>query len=449
MELHPKLDSFYTSILAYAGLKMDQGVIVNTDEKLKGFSIDDRALTLPYHSNLKNPNGKHIFHPLNENYANAETPTFNLYRDKLAYEINLRLSSAILAIIQTASEVRIQQRAKSSKLIELISGIQETDASSAESFVKIIKASQAKMKESFIVDFYLKKNASIDGTPYSAIGKVNFHLYKELTRTLEEKDDYRVYGSKVRKKDVLSLISILEAIFPDIDQPERYTIGTDHKPFRMFNALLLVTHQVASIVNDLTSLMGELEEPSLCLESAASDLAWVSQIEDIYNLTGEIRAIPNQTSVEAQSHQLKLKEPTVIEPPPTQHTIPQVTTQPPVYSPPQPTQPAMVPPWVQQPTQPQWPQQPQQPSAPQSAEDIIRNGLARERQGYPQPMMQPMQPMGMYPQPMMQPQFNPHPQMQPYGMQPMSMYPQPMMQQPVFQPNSMTPVFQPQPTYFR
>lgn len=467
MELHPKLNSFYTSVLAYAGLRMDQDVIVNTDEKLKGFTLDDKPLSLPYHSVLKNPAGKHIFHPLNENYANAETALFNLYRDKLTYEINLRLSSLILAIIQVASDVQLQQRAKSSKLIELIAAVQETDASSSESFVRVVKASQVKMKESFLVNFHLKKNATIDGTPYTAIGKVNFHLYRECLRALEEKDEYRVYGCKIRKKDLMSFIDIFQAIFKDIDNTEHFTIGTDHKPFRMFNALLLVTHQIASVINETAALLEEVNEASLSLETCVSDLGWGSDLEDVYSLTNEIRMIPNQTNLEVQSHQLKLKEPKQIE---------QLTTTGPIPAPaplvqpatPAPALPAYVPPWVQTPTAPPGYQQQMQP-APQAApspEDIIRNAATQRgmmqqqafmQQGFqPAYMNQPGYPQFNqgYPQ---QPQFNngfqqPQPQLglggAPLMQQPnLNMgYMQPqaapiMMPQQGFMNNPMMPVF--------
>lgn len=443
MEMHDKLESFYKDILDYAGLKLDKGVITHVNEKLDGFSIDDKPLTLPYFSSLKNPSGRHIFHPLNENYANAENAQFNLYRAKLAFEINLRLSNLFLAIIRVSSDVMLQQRAKSSKLIELLSSVQETDMTTAEAFVRVVKAAQTKAKESFMVDFYLKKNGEVDGTPYSAIGKVNFHLYRELVKALEDKDEYRVYGCKIRKKDVLSFINIFQAVFPDIDNTERYVIGTDHKPFRMFNALLLTTHQIAFIINNTVGLLNEIEEPSLALEDSVSNLKWGEIIEDVYNLTPEIRSIPNQTNIEVQSHQLKVKEPKLIEQPATQ---PQQAL--PVYLPPwetqpqQPTQPQQVaqPQQVYQPPQQQQPQVLQQPQA-LSPEDIIRGGIARQQSapmmnGFPQQgfMQQPQFANNFAPSPYSQPQFNQpqvmgmsmmQPQFVQQGMMPMqSMQPQ-------------------------
>lgn len=55
MQLNPIMESFYLSILDYSGLKIEDNVIVQKNEKLGEFTIDDKHIALPYMELLKNP----------------------------------------------------------------------------------------------------------------------------------------------------------------------------------------------------------------------------------------------------------------------------------------------------------------------------------------------------------------------------------------------------------
>ena len=450
-QLHPSLDMFYQGVLAYAGLKYEDGVIKNISDKIGDIKIDGNPITLPYESNLSNPNGRHIFHPLNESYSNPETSMFSMYKKRLTLEINLKLSSLIITLLTVVSDVKLQQKAKSSKLVELLSSIGESEMSTVENFVSMIKHAQKEHHESFLVDFHLKKKGQLKGTPYAAIGKVNFIAYNELQRSLQDKDNgYRVFGSKMRKKDIVSIMSVLETLFELVEplsDEQAYTQGTDHKPFRYFNALLKTSYQVAHRINQVSKMLLELKEPMLSVEENFLDLSWEDTIEEVYNLTDIIRLIPNQTNpmTEAAANKMKAKEPQV------SHQAPQV----PVPTLSQPSVPQSAPPSYnpQQAHPPQPQQQPQQqPQAP-TVEDMIRGFLTQPQMlpmGVMQPMYPPQQqmmPMGMQ-QPMMYPQQQP--QMMPMGMQQQPQYQQPVYQpQPQMMPMGMQqqqPQYQPAPT---
>lgn len=432
MQLNKDIENFYLSILGYAGLQYENNIITNVNESLGGFKIDDKFVTLPYLDNLKNPDGKHIFHLLNENYTSPETTLFNLYKKKLTFELNLRLSTLMISLLNVGSDVLMQQRIKSSKLIELISNMGEVDKTSIDNLVNVIKHSQKVNNEAYIFDIYLKKNGEINDTPYSAIGKINFHLYNALNKALEDKEEgNKVYGCKIRKKDLIAFTNLLQLLFPDIDSPDTFSIGTDHKVFRYLNALLVTSYQISSRVNDITEMLEEVKEPSLALSECISDVNWSNMLENMYNLTDEIRIIPNQTNISTEAHnKLNLKEPkqSITEP------VKELVSQPPSFQP-QTTQP------VQQPVMiPQLQQVPQQ-QRQLTPEEIINGGLTMQRpmgypqQGYPiQPMMQqPMQQM----QPMMAPmaqQMPQQPMMYPNQM-PVMVNPNMQMQQPMQQPN--------------
>ena len=425
MQLHPTLEKFYLSVLDYAGLQYVNGIIANVSDKIGPIQVDGKSLTLPYYDNLCNPAERHIFHPLNENYASPETAFLAIYKKRLTLEINMKISTLFVGLITLAADVHLQKKVKSPKLIELLSELGEVDITTVEHLITIVKHSQKANEEGFLVDFHVKKNGTIGETPYAAIGKVNFNLYNELNRALQDKEDgYRVYGYKTRKKDILTLLNCFTAVFKDIDSKTEYTVGTDMKVFRYFNALLLTTYTITHRLNEVGKLIEAVKEPSLGAQDVHSNLQWAECIEEVYTLATEIRQIPNQTNPRVEtSHKLAVKEP------PTQQ---QVTTPvvpvPPSFNPSQVpmSQPAQAQPVMQPQAAPQPMQQPAPIQQAPSPEDIIRGGLRQQAQMYQQPMYpQPMMP-GMYPQqPMMQPQVY---QQQP--MMPMQQPMQPMMQQP-------------------
>lgn len=453
LNMHPTLERFYREVLSYAGLKLDKDVIVNVNEALGDIKVDGKALALPYNETLKYPEGKLIFHPLNENYANADTAQFNLFRKKLMFELNLRLSTLIISLLKVGSDATIQQRFKSTEAISMLTRLGTTEMDMIENFVGLVKYLQKERAENFLFEVFMKKHGEFEERNVEAIGKVNFKLYSDLKKSLEE-GEYRVGAHKLRKKDILAYIGAFKAIFPDIDTPEEYMTGTDNKVFRMFQTLLTTTYGVAQQMNKCAVLLEEAKDPSLALEDITSDLRWTSTINDVLKLTDEIRTIPNQTDIRVESHRLKVDESAV------RNAPKQTTASAPVYSPPQ-QQPQ------QQPTQPV--PQPQPQNQAPSPEDIVRGQLYVNPMGGMQaqmvtaPQMIPMQQMYQMQQPMMQPQisnpmsqqqmttgwtqFNPPPtQMMPmHQMTPMQPQMVPMQQQMVMPPQMM-PMHQLTPT---
>lgn len=458
MQLHTTLEAFYLSMLEYSGMRYEEGIIKSANEAINDMTIDGKHLTLPYFDNLKNPNNRHIFHPLNESYASPETVFIAAYKKRMTLEINLKLAAMINSLLQLCVDVGLQQKIKSPKLLRLVQQIGEIEPEDSKkigdfssivqkSFSSIIEKSQKLNEEAFIVDFHVKKNAQLKDTPYAAVGKVNFVLLNELNKALENRgEDYRVFGYRVRKKDILTLINVFHAVFAQVEDKDSYSCGTDIKSFRFLNALLLATYRVTSTVNSVAKLLKEIKDPNLEVESIVSDLRWADSLEELYSLTSEIRAIPNQTNVALESNALKLKEP--VQAQPTSVPIP------PSFNPAHvPTSQPVAPVQQQQPQPPQYQQpQPQQPmQAPpreRTVEDVIRESVQQQsiyqnQQYAPQGYAQPPYPQQGYPQ-QGYPQPQPYPVQQPmqYAHQPQ---PYPQQQQPYYTPQQQTyPVQQPQ-----
>lgn len=391
--LNPTFESFYKSILDYAGIEYKDGIFVNKDERIGEISIENKHLTLPYFENLKNPNGRLVFHLLNENYTNPENTVFNLFKKRLTLELNLKLTTLVVSLIALGSDVQLQQRIKSSKLIELVSGMGELDHSLIEAFLGLVKSSKKTNAESYIFDIFLRKNGEINDVPYAAIGKINFQMYNEIVRGLEDPSkEYRAYGSKFRKKDLLGFMNVFKVIFPQIDERDVYVEGTDNKIFRYLNILLKTSFLVSERINEIADLLKDLNEPSLSVDDMYSNLDWIQDLEKLYGMATDIRLIPSQVDVSIEPSRIRVDETKAKADAPKQATAPtfnptQVAPQPaqqaPLYANQQPTP---------QPTQPQQPRQ-------LTPEEIIRGGI--QQPVYQQPMqnfnmLQPQPPMPLW-----------------------------------------------------
>ena len=454
--LNPTIEKFYLDILDFAGLKSENAKIVNKDDTLGDITIDAAHLYLPYYEVLKNPPG-HIFHLLNENYANPETSQFKTYKSRLTLELNLKLSYMIINLVTIANDSILQNKVKSTKLIELLTNIGEIDMGVIDTFMQLIKASKKVNETGYLVDIYLKKNGSIGNDTFSAIGKINFKFYKEIVKALADKENgYRAFGVKCKKKDLVALCNIFEVLFDDINNEEKYTCGTDNRIFRFLDVLLRSAYIVASKINDLTELLSGIDDESLRISECKFNLDWVETLPKLYNMAQEIRLIPSQTNIEQETkHKLadykSDKDNSVVNDTNTYtpQQPPQVN-QPQVSQPqPQSFNPNMVAMTNAQNTAVAPQPQNTQPPQPLSPEDIIKASLNAPQYPVapnvammqPMPMMQPMMP-----QQLMMPQqpvpswvMAQSPQMQPmYPMQPM----QPM--QPMMQPmQPMQPMMQP------
>lgn len=383
MNLNPVIERFYLGILDYADLKIENDVITSKNPRLGDFTVDGKEIALPYFELMKDPKGKMFFHLLNENYASPENAVFNNYSNMLSFVINTRLAHMIITMITLASEIQMQKKITSTKLIDLVAALGEMDVSVVESFQKVLKAALAKNKYAPLFEIFLKKNGEIDGTPYAAIGKVNFKFFEELRKATDSTEKgYTLFDVKVRKKDVLALYSIMEAIFPNIDKKDYYIEGTDNKIFRYLNVLLKTSYLVTSRLNEIGELVTAINEPALAAEELISNHKWVDDLETLYGMAAEIRLIPSQVDINVEAKRIKADESKA-----AQAAI-QQPVQPPSFNP------TLVP-QVQQPQVQQTIPQAQQPQQ-LTPEDIIRGNL--------QPQMNPM--MGMM-NPMMQPTMNP------------------------------------------
>ena len=307
MELNPVIERFYKDILKLAGMELNSdGVIADSSGKLGDIKLDDCFLSLPYLSKLKNPSGLKFFHLLNESYSDPETATYDLYRDKLVLDLNLRTSALVMALITIGSDPKIQQKINTQGLVEIVAAVGETDMQMVEVFAKLTKASIAKNRHGFIFDLYQKKNGKIDGEDYGAICKVNFKLYKEICKALDAAD-YSVYGVKLRKKDLLCFRSAIESIFPELET--EMGVGSDSKVFRYLSTLVQAAGRISDRLNEIGEQIEVLDNPILLAEDIVNQCDWSRDITELSGMGAIIRLIPCQDSLATETnHRRRIDE---------------------------------------------------------------------------------------------------------------------------------------------
>jgi hypothetical protein len=396
-DLDPVIESFYMSILAYAGLKYDssENCIVNINPKFGEFTVNGKKVTLPYAANLKHPNGRSIFHLLNENYLQPESPLFLLYKKRLVCELNSRLTCLIISLVNVANSIDIQNRLTNGKIIDIVSAIKNSDMTLIENVMAAVSKSKNKNDEAFIFDVFLKKSGEINGTPYSAVGKIVFNMPKEVEKSLAtETKDNHVYGAKLRISDLKSLSSIFKYLFGGEKKWEEYQEGTDNKVFRYLNVLLTTSYLVAAIINEIAAALKETDDGSMGLEELTSPVEWAGMLTDIYKKSDAIRSIPNQdefimkdrdvTIRRVEANEGPVRNAETFQPPPVANAQQHLPVQ-------QPYQPAH---------QAQVPMQP--PQAPQQ-ELSVDDWLKAKTAGYgPGPVYYPPPPPQQYQQPNVQ-----------------------------------------------
>lgn len=318
MQTHPKIIEFYKEIMLYAGLKFDESLnyFVPCSSIDVEFKINDQYVTLPTYENLKNPGSLKIMHPLNENYLKPESSFFIEYKKRLTARLNQKLSVLIVSLISISFDPEKQLKVKNNRIIKILSNLKDTDGKTVESFIEVAKRAIMLDDEGYIFDIFLTKNAKVKPSAqnkHAAIGMIVFNMYREFKRAQEQ--DELPYKAKIRKKDFHNFKNILESIFPNIDREENYQDYTDNQVFRYLNILLKTSYIVASIISELAQAISEDKiADDHDFSELRIDLNWAKILPEIYELTKEIRSIPNQDDVlndpapVAQTHRLNIDE---------------------------------------------------------------------------------------------------------------------------------------------
>lgn len=407
-----EIEEFYLNLLDYAGLQYADGVIKNKDPSISDLKIDGEFLTLPYFENTKNPNGRRIFHILNESYTHPYTDAFNLFKTRLTVEVNLRICSLILNLITISTDSVLQQKIKNSEAASLLANLPSPDPAMIEMFVKSIKEMKQKYQEEFIVGFQTKIGGSIKGVPYKALCTVAFNYLKEVTTAIDNNVS-KIVDLKVRKKDLVYMDSLFRSIFEDPDNQEKYTGHSDSKVFRVLHSFLkataIISNKINSVVECLSDIDGDIGDK---LKEVVTDTSFIDNMHKLEKYAKEIRLFDSDEKTSQTVEQVENKEAPKFNP---QMLNPQPTIQPVATQ--------------------------QQQNVQLSPEDIIRASISGGAQ-YPNayvPVAQPQQMVPQYNPTMQMPQTQPIPNWMKAEMLKEQMVNNPQLAQQMMQPQVMQP----------
>lgn len=308
--MHIKLDEFYRSVLGCCGIKVTEDGQLLDDDNDPVVTKAGKQYYLPYKEVLKKPKGKQPYHPLNENYRKPESEAFNMTKTNLTMHANTCLVGIMSYLMGVGGDVDKCKLIKSTGLIEFFDGLDEIEIQTTDFFAtKIFPRAIEANGVAAVFKIFVKKDGKIGDRDYKAIAKINFTLYDDICRALEEKGDYKILdGLKCRKKDLVIYKEIFERLIPNIDKPDTYMVGTDNKVFRLYNVLLKAIYPILAQINEYAELLEEDLGKTDDSTKTYNDLAWASLLEEIYKLTEEIERIPNQDDIAVEAKRLDVDE---------------------------------------------------------------------------------------------------------------------------------------------
>lgn len=430
----------YTSFLELCNLEVDrEGYIsVVLGENKRPALIEGKRLVMPTDTQLQMPDWESRigFHPIRESLNRGISPVLNNCRKM----INARLNSTALILmkflIEKSGSVGEQKHFSPDQSV-IFSLLKSVNEKTVKEFNKLVQKMKVDSDEHQIIRIYLKRSGVIGSATFGRVGVVAFPLYEELM-----KDGDTVWGVKIAPKDRETFKAVHRYLFPKIDHPDAYHIGTNSRQGPFLEVLI---RSSLSIISDLSNQI-ELYKDKLDLYDIIKFPdgldEWESAFDDKKRLDILWRVIPvlsgNEGSISKVEEEQKknaidvnavapvLQQPVATPPVQTQtHTATPVHTNPPPKAAPQ--APAA-------PTERRRMGQPMDTNNPPSASPTVVNHGHQPHplhtpQGYnaPQPM-QPQYPGMAYPNGMMPAQYP--------GMMP-GMMPQPMQQQPMQLPPGM------------
>ena len=219
------LIKLYKNMLEFAGLSIiDDEIYIgekdNPDKRIK-ILIDKKPLVLPTNKNLKDPEGKIMFHILIEKAYMPESPVLIEYSNFIKFKFNTIFYSICGQLLDLGFN-----SSKHSELSPIVTDILiiigVVDKKCIQTFQSILKQ-YIKNKDnlsSYFITIRQKKGSYIKKQKYGRVSHVIFPFYKEL-----QKDELSVLGIKIRESDKQIYMNLCKYIFPIIEEEDGPVTG--------------------------------------------------------------------------------------------------------------------------------------------------------------------------------------------------------------------------------
>lgn len=287
-----QLIPLYRAILECWGLTSDEAGYISVksmDDDDTPALIEGKRLVLPTQQQLSNGDmgARMFFHPLMENVLRGESVVMSKLRTAVNIRLNFIFASIGGALLQICAST-----AEHSKLSpqqqEVLSAIKDVDQKTCEQFTSLMVAAVTEAPDRTFTNIFLKRRMqTASGKVYDRGGVVTFPVYEELI-----KDQEKYKGVRLRAKDRTAFLALYSYIFPQLNQKEAYDRGSESRIAPFMDALMKTGLALASPLNDVLDLFGDLIDGSEFMRFNAD---WVEAFENVDALAGIIRTVPMQS----------------------------------------------------------------------------------------------------------------------------------------------------------
>jgi hypothetical protein len=235
MALRKKCTEFFAALLADVGCTFDEdGTIRHFERNSKGgvkhpkVKIENLDVVLPYKEQLQKPEGENIiFAPLNENALSGESAVITVLKKLSNTNIQYRLTVAlttIAALLMSKAPIK-------GKLLNVIKDVPEYNKVTDEKLRKLLSRSGRLPISTNLIGIYLThKNQKFEGKSVKRLATVVSPLIQAL------KGDGQVWGLDVGDKHKTTIIALINAVLPDVND-DFYTTGSNNHTAPYFHSL--------------------------------------------------------------------------------------------------------------------------------------------------------------------------------------------------------------------
>lgn len=285
------LIELYKSILASVGMTSDTQGFVSTllpgSDSPKPFSVESKRLVLPTEEQLKQPDWSNRigFHPLLQNLTGGESRVMEKFRDRMNSFSDFMLGMLLVDVAQLGVREEMHKDLTPAQAAYL-GPFSDAD----EKFVKLLTdlvATKRLTKKNFeFIRFSVIKGRIWEGQKRSRVAVLHFPLYEALPK---ENKPVTILGHKLRVVDVKMLRAMYEFLFPGIQEPGHYEIGSDSKIAPSLESLMALYARYVRAQNHAIDILAPVINTNSELLIVDD---WQPDLADVSKYLSDIRKIP-------------------------------------------------------------------------------------------------------------------------------------------------------------
>lgn len=294
----------YKLILDAMRLKVtEDGFIKNVDDE--NIVVAKKSLVLPIPAQLavSDWSNRIAFNPFRENSLQSTPPAVTEYiRNRFIEHLNVRLFWLMEHLVTIAGDESTHKKLDPEQAKFLVAA-KDVD----ENFINLMqrvadKVCKSEDTTSGAIHIFSKKNGVIDGKKYNRTATVSFPIYQSIKEHEKESKILGVSGWTAKHRKTLA--AIFEYIFPEIEKPNSYSVGSDSGICPYMDSLMRAVGKLVEAINAVVeTFRSQLDDETIAVVETPVD--WYEAFQDLTVYQPEIRLLV----VGGESHNV-ISEPT-------------------------------------------------------------------------------------------------------------------------------------------